>query len=65
MWFSKKPEISPDPAAVAARKRAEQQLEEGRADASRIEALTAEWRRIRARNHFAAAINATFRGGEQ
>lgn len=63
MWLKRRPVVERDPEATAARKRAEQQLARRRADLPRVEAMANEWRRIREANHFAAAINATFRGG--
>lgn len=62
MWH-KRQEITPDPAAHEARVQAEQDLERRRAETTRVEAMTEGWRRIRERNHFASAIEATFRGG--
>lgn len=49
--------------ATAARVRAERDLEERRADLTRVRLITAEWRRIRARNNLAAALEQSFRGG--
>lgn len=54
--------VSDPPESTAARIRAELDLEERKADASRIKALTTEWRRIRERNNIAAAFEASMRG---
>ena len=39
-------------------------LAERKRETPRIKAMVAEWRRIREDNHFADAIQATFRGGK-
>lgn len=62
MW-RKRQEITPDPAAHEARVQAEQDLERRRAETPRVLAMVENWRRIRERNHFGEAIEATFRGG--
>ena len=62
MWWKRQPHAEPDPEARQARIEAERDLERRRAETSRVQAMTENWRRIRERNHFAAAIEATFRG---
>ena len=49
--------------ATAARIRAERDLERRLDDTTRVQALTAEWRRIRERNNIAAAFEASLRRG--
>lgn len=61
-WWRRATTAERDPRAVEARKKAERDLAERYVERSRVETMTAGWRRIREENHFAAAINATFRG---
>ena len=51
--------------ATASRILAEQDLERRLADAHRIRALVAEWRRIRERNHIREGFEASLRGGHR
>jgi hypothetical protein len=62
-WWKRPPTSEPDPAAIEARHKAERELEVRRAETSRVKEVIAGWRQIREKNHFAPAINATFRGG--
>lgn len=48
--------------AQDARARAQQQLEQTRSETPRVMALAAALRDLRERNHFADALEATFRG---
>lgn len=63
LWRRREPEVKRDPKATAARIAAERELAEKHDETRRIEAMTAAWRRIRERNHFASAIEDSFRGG--
>lgn len=63
-WWKRDAHAQRDPRAVEARQKAERELAERRVENSRVEMMTAGWRRIREENHFASAINATFRGEE-
>jgi len=49
--------------ATQFRIRAELDLAARRADTPRIQAMTDQWRHIRERNHFADALEQSFRGG--
>jgi len=64
MWHRKKKAEMPASSieATAARIRAERDLERRRDDMTRVSAMTTEWRRIRERNNFAAAFEATLKG---
>lgn len=62
-WRCRRPTLAPDPKATEARVRAEQQLKQQLEETSRVKAMTSGWRRIREQNHFAAALETTFRGG--
>lgn len=62
-WWRKRSTVEPDPRATEARVLAERDLARRRAETPRVEQMVAEWRRIRERNHLAAAIEQSFRGG--
>jgi hypothetical protein len=64
LWHRETQEQPKDPTATAARIRAERDLEARSAETQRVRAMTKEWERIRERNHFAAAIRQSFRGGD-
>lgn len=62
MWPLRRHERPPSE-ATAARQKAEQDLNNIRAETPRIRALAESLRDLRQNNHFAAAIEQTFRGG--
>lgn len=62
MWRRRKQPTTASDEAIAARIRAERDLERRLDDLTRVKALTGEWRRIRERNNLAAAFEATMRG---
>lgn len=62
-WKPRPPNVEPDPEAEHARLCAERLLRQKREEASRVDEMVKGWRRIRERNHFAAALEQSFRGG--
>lgn len=62
-WHPRRPQVKPDPKATEARIRAQQQLVQQVEETTRVEAMASSWRRIREQNHFASALETTFRGG--
>jgi len=62
MWRRRKQPTTASDEAIAARIRAERDLERRLEDLHRVKALANEWRRIRERNNIAAAFEASLKG---